>query len=128
MESDSGARAAISGIEMRLADNEEIVVRGPNIFPDIGNAPPKRRKSCVTAGFTRRSGEVDAPELENCWRIKNLVILGSGTILRRADRGQSAGAFADASQVVLMGNARGYLSALITGKVSGEKRNRRSIW
>ena len=41
---------AISGIEMTLADNEEIVVRGPHIFPGYWNRP-----------------EETAPVLKNGW-------------------------------------------------------------
>ena len=35
---------AISGIEMKMAENDEIVVRGPHIFPAIGTARKKPRR------------------------------------------------------------------------------------
>ena len=48
---------AISGIEMTLADNEEIVVRGPHIFPGYWNRPEETAR--VMTGWMvsyRRSG------------------------------------------------------------------------
>ena len=36
---------AISGIEMKLGENEEIIVRGPNIFPGYWNRPRRDRQS-----------------------------------------------------------------------------------
>ena len=40
---------AIPGIEMRLGDGDEIIVRGPNIFPGLLGAPAADRR-----GFARR--------------------------------------------------------------------------
>ena len=42
---------AISGIEMKLGENEEIMVRGPNIFPGTGTGQRKPPSRCATAGF-----------------------------------------------------------------------------
>ena len=42
---------AISGMEMRLADNDEIIVRGPTFLPATGTGRSKRRKHCATDGF-----------------------------------------------------------------------------
>ena len=42
---------AISGIEMKLGENDEIIVRGPNIFPGYWNRRRKPPRRCAMAGF-----------------------------------------------------------------------------
>src|SRR5215469_10460601 len=71
---------AISGIEMKLAVNQEIVVRGPNIFPGYWNRPQETAKTLRDGWFhTGDQGEVDAKaNWRIIGRIKNLIILGSG--------------------------------------------------
>ena len=71
---------AIAGIEMKLAENEEIVVRGPNIFPGYWDRQQESAKVLRDGWFhTGDQGEVDR---DGNWRIigriKNLIILGSG--------------------------------------------------
>ena len=118
------AGPAISGVEMKLAENEEIVVRGPNIFPGYWQRSDETAKVLRDGWFhTGDQGEVDA---NGNWkivgRIKNLIILGSGhNIAPEPIEDKILQQLPDASQVVLVGNGRGYLTALITGKVSGEK-------
>ena len=65
---------------MKLAENEEIVVRGPNIFPGYWDRPQESAKVLRDGWFhTGDQGEVDP---NGNWRIigriKNLIILGSG--------------------------------------------------
>jgi long-chain acyl-CoA synthetase len=118
------AGPAISGVEMKLAENAEIVVRGPNIFPGYWNRPEETSKVLRDGWFhTGDQGEVDA---NGNWkiigRIKNLIILGSGhNIAPEPIEDKILRELPGASQVVVVGNGRGYLTALITGKVSGEK-------
>jgi long-chain acyl-CoA synthetase len=115
---------AIDGIEMKLAENEEIVVRGPNIFPGYWNRSEETAKVLRDGWFhTGDQGVVDA---NGNWkivgRIKNLIILGSGhNIAPEPIEDKIAAQLPDAGQVVLVGNGRGYLTALITGKVTSEK-------
>ena len=115
---------AVSGIEMKIAENAEIVVRGPNIFPGYWNRPEETVKVLRDGWFhTGDQGEVDA---NGNWkivgRIKNLIILGSGhNIAPEPIEDKILHELPGASQVVVLGNGRGYLAALITGKVSGEK-------
>jgi long-chain acyl-CoA synthetase len=115
---------AIAGVEMKVAENLEIVVRGPNIFPGYWNRPEETAKVLRNGWFhTGDQGEVDA---DGNWkivgRLKNLLILGSGhNIAPEPIEDKVLTELPDANQVVIVGNGRGYLAALITGKVSGEQ-------
>jgi long-chain acyl-CoA synthetase len=115
---------AISGVEMRLAENDEIVVRGPNVFSGYWNRPQETAKALRGGWFhTGDQGEVD--ETGN-WRIvgriKNLIILGSGhNIAPEPIEDQILRNLPGAQQVVLVGNGRGYLSAVVTGAVTREQ-------
>ena len=118
------AGPAIAGVEMKIAENAEIVVRGPNIFPGYWNRPEETAKVLRDGWFhTGDQGEVDA---HGNWkivgRIKNLIILGSGhNIAPEPIEDKILHELPGAIQVVVVGNARGYLAALVTGKVSREK-------
>jgi long-chain acyl-CoA synthetase len=115
---------AISGVEMKLAENQEIVVRGPNIFPGYWSRSEETEKVLREGWFhTGDQGEVDdRGNWKIVGRIKNLIILGSGhNIAPEPIEDKILQRLPGAAQVVLMGNARGYLTALITGKVDGNK-------
>jgi len=115
---------AISGVEMKLAENDEIVVRGPNIFPGYWQRPEETAKVVRDGWFhTGDQGEVDASgNWKIIGRIKNLIILGSGhNIAPEPIEDKILQQLPSASQVVVVGNGRGYLTVLITGKVSREK-------
>ncbi len=115
---------SIPGIEMRLADNEEIVVRGPNVFPGYWNRPQQTADVLRDGWFhTGDQGELDST---GTWRIvgriKNLIVLGSGhKIAPETVEEEIAKHLPNAQQVVIIGNGRGYLTALVTGNVSREE-------
>jgi long-chain acyl-CoA synthetase len=114
---------AIAGMEMRLGENEEIVLRGPNIFPGYWNRPEQTAEALRGGWFhTGDQGEVDAAgNWRIAGRIKNLIILGSGhKVSPEPIETAIAKNLLEAQQVVVVGNGRGYLSAIVTGKVSEE--------
>ncbi len=110
----------ITGIEMKLAENEEIVVRGPHIFPGYWKRPEETARVLQNAWFhTGDQGEVN---VRGNWRIsgriKNLIILNSGhNIAPEPIEEKLARLLPAAQQVVVAGNGRGYLCALVTGEV-----------
>jgi len=111
---------AIPGIEMRLAENAEIVVRGPNIFPCYWNRPEESGR--ILRGGWLHTGDQGEVNGRGDWRItgriKNLIILNSGhNIAPEPIEEKIAQQLPLAQQVVLVGNGRGYLCALITGPV-----------
>jgi long-chain acyl-CoA synthetase len=113
---------AISGIEMTLAENEEIVVRGPHIFPGYWNRPEETARVMKDGWF--HTGDQGEKNKSGNWRIigriKNLIILNSGhNVPPEPIEEKIAQRLAGAQQVVVVGNGRGYLCALITGPVTG---------
>jgi long-chain acyl-CoA synthetase len=115
---------AIRGVEMKLAENDEIVVRGPNVFPGYWNRPQETAKALRDGWFhSGDQGEVDAAgNWRIVGRIKNLIILGSGhNIAPEPIEEEVLRNLPGAVQVVMVGNGRGYLSAVVTGDVSREQ-------
>ncbi len=115
---------AISGMEMRLSENDEIIVRGPNVFPGYWNRPRPTAEVLRDGWFhTGDQGEMDSTgNWRISGRIKNLIVLDSGhkvapeTIEEEIVRQLPA-----AEQVVVVGNGRGYLSLIVTGNVTQEQ-------
>ena len=111
---------AIPWAEMKLGENDEILVRGPHIFPGYWNRPEETAKVLRGGWFhTGDQGEVNA---EGNWRIigrvKNLIILSSGhNIAPEPMEDLLVRSIPGAQQVVLVGNSRSYLAALLTGNV-----------
>jgi len=115
---------AISGIEMRLGENEEMVVRGLNVFPGYWNRPQQTAEVLRDGWFhTGDQGEMDAAgNWRIVGRIKNLIVLGSGhKISPEAIEDEIARALPGTQQVVVIGNGRGYLSAIVTGTVTRQQ-------
>jgi long-chain acyl-CoA synthetase len=115
---------AIPGMEMKLAENDEIVVRGPNVFSGYWNRPEQTAEALRDGWFhTGDQGEVSvAGNWRIAGRIKNLIVLGSGhKISPEPIENKIAKLLPEAQQVVVVGNDRGYLSALVTGNVESEK-------
>jgi long-chain acyl-CoA synthetase len=115
---------AIPGIEMRLSENDEIVVRGPNVFPGYWNRPQQTADALRDGWF--HSGDQGEMDASGKWRIvgriKNLIILGSGhKIPPETIEEEILRCLPGAQQVVIVGNGRGYLSAIVTGSVSREQ-------
>jgi long-chain acyl-CoA synthetase len=115
---------AIPGIEIKLGGNDEMIVRGLNIFPGYWNRPQQTAEALHDGWFhTGDQGEMDA---SGNWRIvgriKNLIVLGSGhKISPEAIEDEIARSLPGAPQVVVVGNGYGYLSAIVTGTVTREQ-------
>jgi long-chain acyl-CoA synthetase len=124
---------AIPGIEMRIGENEEILVRGPNVFSGYWQRPVETAKALEGGWFhTGDQGEVDSTgHWRITGRIKNLIILNSGHNIAPEPLEEAVGRFLPgALQVVLLGNQRSFLAALVTcpsGNGLGESRVQAAI-
>ncbi|MGA2719331.1 MAG: AMP-binding protein [Candidatus Acidiferrales bacterium] len=108
---------AIPGVEMKVADTGEILVRGPNVFAGYWQRSAETAKALADGWFhTGDQGEVDA---NGNWcitgRLKNLIILNSGHNIAPEPIEQALqGQLPEAQQVVLVGNQRSFLTLLLT--------------
>jgi long-chain acyl-CoA synthetase len=114
---------AIPGIEMKLGAEEEILVRGPNIFPGYWERPEETEKVLRDGWF--HSGDQGEVNANGNWRIigriKNLLILSSGhNVAPEPIEEKLLATLPGAQQVVLVGHGRGYLTAIVTGDVKNK--------
>ncbi len=115
---------AIPGMEMKLGEHDEILVRGPNVFSGYWKRPEQTAEALREGWFhTGDQGEVNAAgNWRIAGRIKNLIVLGSGhKISPEPIETAISKSLPEAQQVVVVGNGRGYLSAIVTGNVTAEK-------
>jgi len=108
---------------MKLGENEEVLVSGPNIFAGYWNRLEATAQVIRDGWF--HTGDQGAVGVRGNWRIvgriKNLIILNSGhNIAPEPIEDRIAHRVPQAQHVVLVGNGRGYLCALITGSPNRE--------
>jgi long-chain acyl-CoA synthetase len=112
---------AIPGVEMKLGENSEILVRGRNIFSGYWNRAEQTAQVLRDGWFhTGDQGNVDT---NGNWRVtgrlKNLIILNSGhNIAPEPIEEELLRVLRGAQQVVLIGNGRSFLAAIIAGEVA----------
>jgi long-chain acyl-CoA synthetase len=119
---------AIPGIEMKLGENDEILVSGPNIFAGYWNKPEATAKAFLQADSVAwfRTGDQGEVDDKGNWaivgRIKNLLILNSGhNVAPEPIEEKVLFKLPTAQQCVVWGNDRSFLTALITGEVAREQ-------
>jgi long-chain acyl-CoA synthetase len=115
---------AIHGSEMKLGEGNEILVRGPHVFPGYWNRP--RETAEALAGGWFHTGDQGEQTPAGNWRIigrlKNLLILSSGHNIAPEPLEEAlVHAIPGARQVVVVGHARSYLGAVVTGEVECER-------
>jgi long-chain acyl-CoA synthetase len=114
---------AVPGIEMQLAENDEIIVRGPNIFPGYWNRPEETAEVLRDGWF--HTGDQGVVNASGNWRIigriKNLLVLNSGhKFAPEPIEDKLAQLVPAAQQVVLIGNGRSYVTMLVTGGLKAD--------
>jgi long-chain acyl-CoA synthetase len=112
---------AIPGIEMKLGESQEILVRGPNVFPGYWNRPEATAKVLKEGWFyTGDQGEVDE---KGNWkivgRLKDVIIPSSGhNVSPEPIEQMVSSALPEAEHVMAVGNGRKFLSVIVTGNLS----------
>ena len=117
---------AIPQVEMKLGEQDEIIVRGPNIFAGYWNRPDATANAMRDGWFhTGDQGEVnEAGNWRIIGRLKNLIILSSGhNVAPEPIEDMILHLLPGAQQVVLVGHGRPFVAAIVTGGVTREEVN-----
>ena len=111
---------AISGSELKIDEGEEIVVRGTHIFSGYWNRPEETASVLRDGWF--HTGDLGEANARGNWRIigrvKNLIVLNSGHKVAPETIEEQIARLLPSAQVVIVGNGRGYLCALVTGEAA----------
>ena len=115
---------AIPEVEMKLGEQDEVLVRGPNVFPGYWNRPDATAKALRDGWFhTGDQGEVsEAGNWRIIGRLKNLLILSSGhNVAPEPIKDLILHLLPNALQVVLVGHGKPFIAAIITGPVTRDE-------
>jgi len=115
---------AVAGIEMKLGENDEILVRGPNLFQGYWKREEATAEAMRDGWFhTGDQGEVnERGKWRISGRIKNLIVLSSGhNVAPEPVEDEMLRLLPDAQQVVLVGHGRPFVAAIVTGGPTAEQ-------
>jgi long-chain acyl-CoA synthetase len=115
---------AVPGVEMRVDENSEVLVRGPNIFPGYWNRPEATAQALRDGWF--HTGDQGEMSRDGNWRIvgrlKNLIVLNSGHNVPPEPIEEALRALVPGvDHVMLVGNDRSFISAVFSGANGGLK-------
>jgi long-chain acyl-CoA synthetase len=113
---------AIAGVETRVSDEGELLVRGPNVFAGYWKRP-EATEAAFEDGWFRTGDQVEEEEasFRIVGRAKNLLVLSSGhNVAPEPIEQKILGNIEGVEQAVVVGHGRSALGVLIVGDVSPE--------
>ncbi|MEV4656758.1 long-chain fatty acid--CoA ligase [Micromonospora sp. NPDC049301] len=107
----------IPGVEIRIADDAEVVARGEMVFPGYWNNPDATRATFTADGWLRTGDQGSLDDdgyLRITGRTKEIIVTAGGTNLAPAPVEERIRAHPLISQCMLVGDDRPFVAALIT--------------
>ncbi len=115
---------AIRGVSMKLGDDGELLVKGPNIFPGYFRREEASRAAFTEDGWFRTGDQCTIDERGNLavvGRVKNLLVPTSGHNVAPEPLEELVLHHVEGvEQAVVVGHARPFLSVIVTGDVAHE--------
>jgi long-chain acyl-CoA synthetase len=106
----------VPGVEVKIAEDGEIIVRGPNVFLGYHKNPEATAETLIDGWL--HSGDLGAFDPEGYLKItgrkKDIIITSGGKNITPANIESALKDLELVSQAVLIGDARKFISALVT--------------
>jgi long-chain acyl-CoA synthetase len=109
---------ALEGVELKVSDEGELLCRGPNIFPEYWKRPDATARSLQDGWFHTGDMAELTPDgdLKIVGRLKDLLVPESGHNVAPGPLEEKLASLLPGAQVMLVGHARPYLSAIFAGQ------------
>lgn len=110
----------LEGLELRIGDQDELLVRGPNLFAGYWDKPAETAVA-IRDGWLHTGDQAsldEAGRLVIHGRVKELVVLSTGHNVAPAPLEQELAEALPDAQAVVVGHGRPHLTALFFGPVS----------
>ena len=118
----TSAGPCIPGVEVKLGENNALLIRGPNVMQGYWNNPEATR-SVISADGWLNSGDIASIDEEGritiTGRLKEIIVLSTGEKVPPADMEVAIMRDPLFEQVMLIGEGRSYLSVLVI--LNGDK-------
>ena len=105
----------LPGVEVRLSEDAELLVRGDNVMTGYWNDPEATAKALIDGWLhTGDLAEIDPDgHIRIVGRLKDLIVNSGGENIAPAPIEQEIGLYPEVEQVVVVGDGRPWLSAII---------------
>ncbi|GKS68770.1 long-chain acyl-CoA synthetase [Nitrosomonas sp. PY1] len=107
---------AISGVEVKLGEQGALLIRGPNVMLGYWNNPEATQQAISSDGWLN-SGDIARIDEQGhifiTGRLKEIIVLSTGEKVPPADMESAIKRDSLFEQVMVIGEARSYLSALV---------------
>jgi len=108
----------LDGVEAKLGEGDELLVRGPNVFDRYWERPEATTEAFVDGWF--RTGDQAEVDADGTWRIvgrvRNLIVLASGhNVPPEPIEQKLVECITGVEAAVLVGHGRSFLGALVSG-------------
>lgn len=105
----------LDGIEVRIGDNQELLVRGPNVMVGYWRRPEETRKAIEADGWlhTGDQARIEGGRITITGRIKDIIVTSTGEKIAPVDLETAIMSDPLFEQAMVIGEGRPYLAALV---------------
>lgn len=105
---------ALQGVELRLGENRELQVRGPNVMAGYWKRPQDSARAFTDDGWLRTGDQasIDGGRVRILGRIKEIIVTSTGEKIAPADLELAIAADPLFSQVFVLGENRPFIAAV----------------